>query len=89
MYFPAKGVNFKQLLSYDKARTLLIIFRKTNCYNSQNVEGKENGEVPAEGENQQQDGDQQPKKRYNNNRNRNRNRKPRTQQQNVGFISIQ
>jgi len=48
---------------------------------SQNIEGKENGEVPAEGENQQQDGDQQPKKRFNN-RNRNRNRKPRPQQQN-------
>ena len=75
-------------MSNDKARTLLIIFSKTNYYNLQNVEGKDNGEVPAEGENQQQDGDQQPKKRYNNNRNRNRNRKPRPQQQNVGFMSV-
>ena len=66
---------------------MLVIFRKANCCNSQNIEGKENGEVPAEGENQQQDGDQQPKKRFNN-RNRNRNRKPRPQQQNVGFISV-
>jgi len=46
---------------------------------SQNVEGKENGKVQAEGENQQQNGDQQPKKR---NRNRNKPRKPKPQQQN-------